>query len=258
MPTLRIVIAVHNEEAHLPEQLSAIDAQMDPDVHMICVDDASSDATADIIFARWQSGMTGLTQMIRNFRRRGVHHSFNLGADAVGDASEWLMLLSGNDVLQPGCVAAWRRALERFPDCRLVCGDIERQTAPPKLAEPELRTVVPGEPHVPGPGVFIRRDMWQQYGGYNPGLGPLADWYLNHLIALRHGFVYLRQPMAWERPHANRQGEVLRNPEVTAQIAAELLRLWRRPENADIRPAWLASGLAAAAATSLGATCLLE
>jgi glycosyltransferase involved in cell wall biosynthesis len=246
MPKLSAIVIARNEEQFIGEQLQALCQELRPEDELICVDDASTDRTGAIIAdLQWVDVIS-----VRFTRQTGVNQACNtVAAAAHGD---WLSICSGNDVVQKGWISAWLRALERYPDARLVCGDVGRQSDPPRQSEPELRTVRREGPNVPGPGVFIRRDMWESYGGYRLPLKAAADWYLNHTIALRHGYVYLVQPMAWERPHEGRYGSELRSPEIAAGVAAELLRLWQLHDNSDIIRLWDASGLMDVASAFLG------
>lgn len=245
---ISVVIAARNEEKYLPEQLAAIVPQLRPEDELILVDDGSSDGTPASMRACRHYGTKIVNELFDG--RKGAAAAYNAGVNAA--SRPWLLLCSGNDVMQPGSFDAFRYAAARYVlhAPTLVCGDVGENSSG-TLGHASFRQITLGEPLIPGPGVFIRRDCWYRYGGYRPRLHAFADWYLNHTIALRYGFVYIRQPLAWVRQHGDRYCEQVKQPSVAPMVAAELVRLWSAPENADILPFWLSSGLVDVAAAYL-------
>ena len=108
MPKLTVVIPVHNEEKRLPRCLQSILAQSFTDWEVICIDDASTDSTADV-----------LQNYVNNDKRiHGSAFSRHLGTvlarklallDAKGD---YVMFADADDEFLPGAFANAVRLIE--------------------------------------------------------------------------------------------------------------------------------------------------
>ena len=108
MPKLTVVIPVHNEEKRLPRCLCSILAQSFTDWEVICIDDASTDSTADV-----------LQNYVNNDKRiHGSAFSRHLGTvlarklallDAKGD---YVMFADADDEFLPGAFANAVRLIE--------------------------------------------------------------------------------------------------------------------------------------------------
>ena len=97
MPKISIIVPVHNAQAYLHESLDSVVRQTLEDIEVICVDDCSEDASADILRDYAQ----------RDPRVHVITHSVNKTAsqarkDGVLAANgEYIMFLDADDALEP-------------------------------------------------------------------------------------------------------------------------------------------------------------
>jgi glycosyltransferase involved in cell wall biosynthesis len=115
-PCISIIIPAHDAAAHLGACLDSVLAQRGPFRHeVIVIDDASTDATADI--ARGRAGV----RLLRLDDNAGPSAARNLGiAEARG---ELIAFLDADDLWPPGRLAAGLAVLAAHPDIGLVFGD---------------------------------------------------------------------------------------------------------------------------------------
>lgn len=200
MSRLSIIIAAHNEERYLLEQLHAIrDQDVQPD-EVILVDDASTDGTLGIMHD-WggcavQQGIIPLPENV------GCALATNIGADAA--TGDYLYIASANDVMQPGAVRAIAEAIKAAPDVPIVVGDLAGlqlgwATRPTLLAPYTLAALLGGRGIVHAAGAIVRHDVWAELGGWKLDVGPYADCLMWHTVACTYGGVYTPHPIAWVR-----------------------------------------------------------
>jgi GT2 family glycosyltransferase len=96
-PLVSIVVPVFNTAAYLDESLDSILAQTHPRTEVIVVDDASTDATPEVL-----GKYTGRVQLHRQQERRGIYGNINDGiARARGD---YVAVFHADDVYHPRIV----------------------------------------------------------------------------------------------------------------------------------------------------------
>lgn len=256
-PYLSVVLPAHNEAEQLYKQISAILRQSQPYGQFVLMDDGSTDSTRELIDdiikasrlalgqhpseqsfsdnAAWASDYMGINLISRQ-TPLGCCGAFNYAAEAA--TGDWLYLASANDVLQPNAFAAWYQAAKRFPTAQLICGsplshDLAWLPAMGFLSPTQVRHALKSQ-HIHGCATFIRREAWDKYGGFRNDLGSLADFWLYHLIALRHGVVYLTQPIAkvGNKPSCH---DDVRSADKRRAIVGRIEELLALPENSDIR-----------------------
>lgn len=109
---ISVVIPTHNRAALLPRALDAVFAQTHPAREVIVVDDGSTDATADLIGARYPDVI-----LLRQ-SQAGVSAARNAGIRRA--RSEWIALLDSDDAWTVDKLAAQCEALAGDPACRLI------------------------------------------------------------------------------------------------------------------------------------------
>jgi len=110
------IIPAHDAAAHLGACLDSVLAQRGPFRHeVIVVDDASSDATADIA-----SGRDGV-RLLQLAENAGPSAARNRGIAAAG--GELIAFLDADDLWPPGRLAAGLSLLDAHPEIGLVFGD---------------------------------------------------------------------------------------------------------------------------------------
>lgn len=107
MPLISVIITVYNGEQYLTECLDGIIAQTLKDIEIICVDDASTDSTPQIL-KKYQDKITVIT----NEENRMAGESRNIGfSKAVG---EYVIFLDADDMFEPDMLC---KAYEKARAC---------------------------------------------------------------------------------------------------------------------------------------------
>jgi len=199
-PAVSICIPAYRSERFIGETIRSVLDQSFSDWELVIVDDASPDATREVI------------EGFADGRIRSFHNGENLGATANWNRAlalargRFVKVLCGDDVLLPDCLERQVHALDRHPDVVLVAGrrDIvdERGTVLiPGRGLAHLRGVVSGADAVrttvrTGTNVFgepaavlLRADVVSSCGafrGERPYVIDLDYW----CRALDHGGLY--------------------------------------------------------------------
>ncbi len=195
-PTLSIVVLSWNTKGLLRACLNSLKPLRDElDLEVIVVDNASDDGSADMVAARFP-----WITLVRNERNDGYAIGNNLGASRA--TGRYLLLLNSDTAVGPGVLTFLVDFLEQHPQhgaCapRLVCedGTIQRSCK----TFPDLWTAVfydtwfdkkfPGNKTIPkymmagfdhttsrdvdqppGAAFLIRKDLWDELGGFDPEL----------------------------------------------------------------------------------------
>jgi len=171
-PKVTVLMPAYNQADYLPAALRGLDAQTFRDFELIACDDASTDATPDIL------------------RRGGVctiHHNENRGsAAAINSAAEeasgkyWTWVSSDN-VMTPDWLETLVAYLDANPDAGAVYSGFwyERPDAPPLVIyrpyKPE--TLVNDENCCVGPSFLIRAEIWRAAGPHTGRIShDLGHW----------------------------------------------------------------------------------
>jgi glycosyltransferase involved in cell wall biosynthesis len=266
--TLTVVLCAHNEERYLEEQLDAILRQSRLPDELVLLDDGSTDRTRRILAGVRHRRMT----LLANARPSGPNAAYNQAARLA--TSDWIYLAGAHDIVQPGAFEAFAGCIALAPRdvsvgrvsrpvlfsrnnsdgpgdpsyrAVLICGDqvdvacgwLPRAgyLTPEQL---RLRWQGPEMHWINGNATFIRRDAWR---GEWPRLAWLGDWWQYHTLALRRGLVYLPYPITQWRPLPTSHSLGYTDPQRMKPVALELARLLNAPEHADIRAAFLNTGL---------------
>lgn len=118
-PSLSLVMTVYNCASFLRESLSSVFAQdYDGPMELIIIDDASTDASRDVLKDMVpQSPMKVKTVFLK--QNRGVSGATQAGWDlATGD---WIIMIDGDDVQMPDRCTRTAEIVTRFPEAGLIC-----------------------------------------------------------------------------------------------------------------------------------------
>lgn len=118
-PCFSIVIPIYNKVEVLPSTLGSVLEQSFPDFEIVAVNDGSTDGSPDV-FSRI------VDERIRLFsiQNSGVSAARNYGIRQ--SKGEWVMVLDADDTLAPGALMTMRQAMCRFPDARMIVGNMKR------------------------------------------------------------------------------------------------------------------------------------
>ena len=182
-PPASVIIPVWNGLADLPGCFDALARQHEAPVEILAVDNGSTDGSADWIAANCPN-----VRLIRNPRNLGFGEACNMGlAAAQGDV---LVLLNQDTVVAPGWLAGLVDALAAHPEAGIVGSKALYPDASIQHAGGELDVQGAGSHrglHAPDTGQFdtpaavdyvsgaslaLRRAVYRQIGGFDPGFAP--------------------------------------------------------------------------------------
>ena len=118
MPALSVIIPCYNVEDYIGQTLSSIRRNISADVEFVFVDDASTDATAELLAAAVDS-IPG-AQLVTADRNRGLSAARNLGLGAA--TGSYLTYLDGDDLVAAGYFADLLGTIRRL-GCDMVRTD---------------------------------------------------------------------------------------------------------------------------------------
>src|ERR1039457_1036265 len=117
MPTISIVLPVHNGAGYLAESIDSVLAQEDDDFELLVLDDQSTDESADIANSRHDPRL----RYSKNPEWFGLYKTLNRGiAEAHGD---WVRLWAADDRMLPGSLRAFRTFAFRHPSVGMIYCD---------------------------------------------------------------------------------------------------------------------------------------
>jgi len=117
-PWLSILMPVYNVAAYLDECLESIRAQLAPGIEVIALDDASSDASAEVL-ARAQARFGAALHRVSHERNRGVAVTRNDLLQQARGRHVWFV--DADDILRPGAVRSLQHVVERESPDLVMC-----------------------------------------------------------------------------------------------------------------------------------------
>ncbi|QYF72837.1 glycosyltransferase [Cryobacterium sp. PAMC25264] len=188
--SVTVVIPCYNYGHFLPELVASVLAQRDVRTHVIIVDDASPDGSGDVA-ARLAEENSPRVSAIIHAHNRGHIQTYNDGLAAVD--TEYVTLVSADDVVAPGALGRATRLMDRFPGVGLVYGHasvFHDNPVPRHRPLPETWSVWNGRDWIDwtassgrnlivSPEAVMRTRALRETGGYNPELphsGDLEFW----------------------------------------------------------------------------------
>ncbi|WP_209347155.1 glycosyltransferase family 2 protein [Pontixanthobacter sp. CEM42] len=119
-PLWSIILASRNGADTLPRCLSALveAIRIDPSVEVLLVDNASTDATPDIM----QEYCAALDAQILSESRPGKAYALNSAIESA--AGDWLVFIDDDILVGPGWLEAYRRGAEHSPVASLLAGQL--------------------------------------------------------------------------------------------------------------------------------------
>ena len=213
-PSCTAVVVLHNKAALSYRCLQALSQQLAVNLHLVVVDNASSDAT-ELLLERLQ----GQVALIRNADNLHFLRACNQAFDRLDDQAGAVALVNNDAVLEPLALAQALRCLERFPRAGAVSGMIRhpdgllQEAGSVLFADGSCRGVGRrGDPYEPlwavrrpvdyGSGclLVLRAPLLRQLGGLDEAFAPA--YYEETDLCLRlqdRGWLVLYEPScrAW-------------------------------------------------------------
>jgi GT2 family glycosyltransferase len=109
--------------------LEALAKVGDPPVHIVCVDNGSTDGSVEAVRERHPEA-----QLIENRRNLGFAGGCNVGIRwALFQGAEWVVLVNNDAVIAPDAIAGFASAAEQHPDAGVLAGKLYRADRPDRI-----------------------------------------------------------------------------------------------------------------------------
>lgn len=195
-----IIIPSFNAEEHIGDAIQSVIDQTYKHIEIIVVDDGSHDRTREI------AASFGGSVRVLHQENQGAAAARNCGASHA--TGSWLAFLDADDI--------WlEQKLERqllgigankwsYTDARFLGGVNDGQRDSQFTRKPEgnvLRDLVQGN-FIGTSTVLMKKQVFEESGGFDSSLQSIEDWELWARIAARHSIAYLDEPCSLYRVHA--------------------------------------------------------
>jgi glycosyltransferase involved in cell wall biosynthesis len=207
-PDISVVVPVHNGARYLAECIQSVLDQRHAALELLVVDNASTDATAEVARA---------FPAVRYFHLpdKGLSRALNHGLEHCRGG--FLAFLDADDLWTPNRLALQLETFARNPEVELVFGHVE-QFISPELEESAKAKL--GVRHTLLPGrhrgtMLIRTESFWRVGPFEPSVdyGEFLDWYMR--AAEQHiRDVMLADVVTLRRVHGANLGYTERNRRV--------------------------------------------
>ena len=215
---LSIGVPAYNHGPFLREALESLVRQEEPFAEIVVSDNHSTDETAEVIAAA-QAAHPGLIRAVRPPAPLSAAANWNFTLRQLG--GDWVSLLSSDDMALPGFHRNVRIAVEASAGAALVRGgwreiDKDGRTLGERYLLSVKRVTGPAEalyeqrfgPKASFAAFALRRDVWEQVGGFPEEVTILADWAMWLLAGALGDSVYTGGLLAAYR--VRHQGEFAR------------------------------------------------
>ncbi|MEI6701945.1 MAG: glycosyltransferase family A protein [Deltaproteobacteria bacterium] len=226
-PKVSVILPTHNGARYLAGALEALVAQSLENWELLAVDDASTDATPEILaeFARRDPRI----RVIRNRENRKLPASLNIGFAASGGA--FLTWTSDDNLQKPNALLKLVAFLEANPTTGLVYSHYSlidesgKQTDRIHVRAPALLAFG----NVVGASFLYRREVFEKIGGYNENLFLAEDYEYWLRIAAAFPVGILREDLYGYRLHSGSLTSLRQAQIAEAHEKALLLHLDKLP-----------------------------
>jgi GT2 family glycosyltransferase len=237
-PLISVLMPAYNHQAYVGAAIASVLGQSHARLELIVVDDASSDATWEIVSACGDERL----RAVRHDTNQGAHASLN---EAMSMArGDYLAILNSDDIHAPKrlerlLAAAQAGAGLVFSDVEFidaqgtVVADHERAADYRSLSDTCARLAprhwfLAGNPAISSSNFFVARGLAEQIGGFAP-LRYTHDWDWA-LRAARHAEpIWLREPLLGYRVHAANtlsEDDAWRHIHENSYVQAQALIAW--------------------------------
>jgi len=218
-PLVSVLMAARNHEHYAADAVASIVGQEYERLELIAVDDASDDATADVLDACAAEAPPGRMRVVRHERQQGIAatraHALRLAE------GELIGMLDSDDLWLPGKLGPQVDLLEANPDVGLVHAAVEAfdsATGEPvpwsadwdRDADQLVELVRVGCFVMPGTVLMRRAAIGTRGVGFvNPGYDSYDDYLLFLVLALDWKLAYEERPVMRYRRHGGNLTNVL-------------------------------------------------
>ncbi|MDN3517826.1 glycosyltransferase family 2 protein [Aquisalimonas lutea] len=197
---MSIVTVVFNAREHFQTSFESVRRQHYRNIEYIVIDGGSTDGTVDFIRENEDT-----IDYWKSEPDTGIYNAMNKG---IGLAMGKIIgLVNADDVIYPSAVADVVDVLTRHPDAGFTCapvdlasddGSIYGQVRP--LADDELETRMYREMPFPHQGMYVRREVYEELGGFDESYKLSADYdFLLRLLENSVPYVRIESPVGYFR-----------------------------------------------------------
>lgn len=250
-PFWSVMIPTYNNRGdHLRRALESVLDQYEGDdtMQIDVVDGGSATCEPERIVSRFGRGVVGFQRLPAN---RGPSHTFNACIERARGL--WVHILHGDDMVADGFYDAYSAVARLHPNARMIVGQvvgIDEENRWTRVSQPITPTgggIIPDfaiaqatRQQVQCPSVVVRRDAYEELGGFCTLFSHVCDWDMWFRIAMVAPVACVARPFAFYRTHSgsdtNRQRISAANVmETYFVVMANLARLNGEPA-AD--PSW--------------------
>lgn len=205
MPSVSVVIAVYNGGRYLREALESVFAQRYDDYEVVCVDDGSTDSSAEVL-RNYGHRVTVISQS-----NAGQGAARNAGARRA--SGQYLAFLDQDDRWYPQKLEREVVALEASPDAVVAYSNSDRMDDEGRLMEvgttvaerasalasPLGRLI--GEGLVLPSSMLVRRTVFERIGGFDPELAGFEDFDVCARLRQQGRFLFIEESGLCYRVH---------------------------------------------------------
>lgn len=257
LPGLVSIILPNRDHGHfLPRALDALLAQTHRQLELLVVDDASSDDSHEIV--RRYANRDARVQLLELSEHRGINHAVDVALEQA--RGEYLYVAAADDMVAPDFFEKMVAQLEHHPLVGLCFSDPTEFHADGNrsIAYPLYLSKVPvfydaerintefrrNYFHISANTAIYRAANFRVAGGYRIDLEWLSDWFVTHVIALRHGACYVPEQLTYVTIRADSYSTVnLQDSRAQRRLLDRLLELLSQPEYGDVASQMREAGL---------------
>lgn len=254
--TLSVVVPNFNHSHYLPHALAGIFAQTRLPDEVIILDDASTDHSWDIIQA-WAEKYPKYIKAYQNPENLGMLGNQQKGLSLA--SGEYVYIHSSDDLITPTCFETYTNLLDEHPQAALAASrvasfrgsaddlrfDSDRWVPAEGYYAPEtVAQALRGRAFSSGQAMYRKAVI--EAAGFHSNLHGYCDWYWLHSGAFRHGICFSPKVLCLFRLVAGSEGQLsMSDAQKHRRICHDLLELLLAPEQRDILPLFVASGVMA-------------
>ena len=207
-PASSVTITNYNHAHFLPEALEAILSQSYPPLEVLITDDASTDASVDVI--KEIARQFPIVRLIRNERNMGAVANTNRMLELA--SGDFVYCAAADDRVLPGLFVKSMDILSRHPEAGLCCSDpswfdgvtgrvrenrLHLSDEPAYFSSHDVEVKMRQKLFlIAGHTSVVKKNALLEAGSLLPELRWHSDWFASLVIAFRYGICYIPEPLA--------------------------------------------------------------
>ncbi|MDQ3000793.1 MAG: glycosyltransferase [Fibrobacterota bacterium] len=245
--TLSVLMANYNHAHFLSESLGALISQTRVPDEIIVVDDASTDNSVEVIQS--YVAKCPAIKLYRNEINRGV--AFSSDRSMQMSTGEYIYFASADDRTMPTLIEKSMSIAEQYPHAALTCSEpstfdgntgvlnenrMHWSKSSRYFSPDEFADVLAGRFIAGNTGVF-KKDLILRAGGFHPELRWHMDFFLNLVLAFRHGVCYIPESLSHLRVLSQSySAKGMNDPVTQIPVIKHLFRLMKSEPYKDLLP----------------------